>query len=164
MRIFKDLAELKAAKGEHLGYTEWRTVSQEQVNQFADATDDHQWIHVDVEKAKSGPFGGTIAHGYLSLALLPSFMTELFRVGGLKMGINYGLNKVRFPSPVPVGSRIRAGAEILDVKGTPSGTLSILRLTVEVEGAKRPACVAESLSLYVPADDDPSPESATSSE
>ncbi|WP_214413168.1 MaoC family dehydratase [Sphaerisporangium fuscum] len=149
MRIFSNLSELKAAKGEHLGYTEWREVTQEQVNLFADATDDHQWIHVDVEKAKEGPFGGPIAHGYLSLALLPSFMQQLFRVEGLKMGINYGLNKVRFPAPVPVGAKIRAGAEVVDVKGTPSGTLSNLRITIEVEGQPRPACIAESLSLYI---------------
>ncbi|MEU8267699.1 MaoC family dehydratase [Sphaerisporangium sp. NPDC049002] len=150
MRIFANLSELKAATGEHFGYTEWREVTQEQVNLFADATDDHQWIHVDIERAKAGPFGGPIAHGYLSLALLPSFMMELFRVEGLKMGINYGLNKVRFPSPVPVGAKIRAGAELLDVKGTPAGTHSSLRVTVEVEGSSKPACVAESLSLYVP--------------
>ncbi|MDH2425821.1 MaoC family dehydratase [Sphaerisporangium sp. TRM90804] len=149
MRIFENLDELKAATGEHLGYTEWRPVTQEQVNLFADATDDHQWIHIDVERAKQGPFGGPIAHGYLSLSLLPSFMTEMFRVDGLKMGINYGLNKVRFPAPVPVGARIRAGAEVMDVKNTPSGTLSSLKITVEVEGQSRPACVAESLSLYI---------------
>ncbi|GAA3787525.1 MaoC family dehydratase [Sphaerisporangium flaviroseum] len=149
MRIFANLNELKAATGEHLGHTEWRQVTQEQVDLFADATDDHQWIHVDVERAKDGPFGATIAHGYLSLALLPSFMTQLFRVDGLKMGINYGLNKVRFPAPVPVGAKIRAGAEIIDVKDTPAGTLSNLRITVEVEGQGKPACVAESLSLYI---------------
>jgi acyl dehydratase len=149
MRIFADLNELKAATGEHLGYTEWREVTQEQVNLFADATDDHQWIHVDVDRAKQGPFGTTIAHGYLSLSLLPSFMTRLFRVDGLKMGINYGLNKVRFPAPVPVGAKIRAGAELVDVKDTPSGTLSNLRVTVEIEGQGKPACVAESLSLYI---------------
>ncbi|WP_067184483.1 MaoC family dehydratase [Microtetraspora niveoalba] len=153
MRIFTSLAELKAAKGEHLGHTAWRQITQEQVNLFADATDDHQWIHVDVDRAKEGPFGGTIAHGYLSLSLLPSLMQELYRVEGLRMAINYGLNKVRFPRPVPVGARVRAGAEILDVKGTPSGTLSIIRVTIEVEGSDRPSCVAESLSLYVPAED-----------
>ncbi|WP_433248698.1 MaoC family dehydratase [Streptosporangium sp. CA-135522] len=152
MRIFNDVRQLRAAAGEHLGHTEWRQVTQEQVDLFADATDDHQWIHVDVDKAKEGPFGGTIAHGYLSLSLLPSFMTELVRVDGLAMGINYGLNKVRFPAPVPVGARIRAGAELVDVKGTPSGYLSNMRLTVEVEGQKKPACVAETLSLYVPAE------------
>ncbi|MFF0312623.1 MaoC family dehydratase [Streptosporangium sp. NPDC004379] len=154
MRIFSDVRELKAARGEHLGHTEWRPITQERVDGFADATDDHQWIHVDPERAKNGPFGATIAHGYLSLALLPSFMAELVRVDGLAMGINYGLDKVRFPSPVPVGARIRAGAELLDVKGTPAGYLAKVRMTVEVEGGKRPACVAETLSLYVPAESD----------
>src|SRR4051794_35030231 len=149
MRIFNDLAELKAAKGEHLGYTNWREITQERVNGFADATDDHQWIHVDVDRAKEGFFGSTIAHGYLSLALIPSFMSELYRVDGLRMGINYGLNKVRFARPVPVGSRIRAGAEIIDVKGTPSGTLARLRVVIEVEGLDKPACIAETLSLLV---------------
>jgi acyl dehydratase len=149
MRIFNDLAELKAAKGEHLGYTDWRAITQDRVNGFADATDDHQWIHVDVDRAKEGFFGSTIAHGYLSLALIPSFTSELFRVDGLKMGINYGLNKVRFARPVPVGSRIRAGAEIIDVKGTPSGTLASFRIVIEVEGLDKPACIAETLSLLV---------------
>ncbi|WP_248959662.1 MaoC family dehydratase [Sphaerisporangium perillae] len=149
MRIFTDLDELKAATGEHFGYTEWREVTQDQVDLFADATDDHQWIHVDVERAKDGPFGGTIAHGYLSLSLLPSFMTRLFRVEGLKMGINYGLNKVRFPAPVPVGAKIRGGAELLEVTDTPAGTLSNLRVTIEVKDQNKPACVAETLSLYI---------------
>ncbi|GAA3443361.1 MaoC family dehydratase [Planomonospora venezuelensis] len=151
MRIFANVQELKAAVGEHLGRTEWRTVTQEQVGLFADATGDHQWIHVDVEAAAKGPFGGTIAHGYLSLSLLPSFMMELLRVDGLAMGINYGLDKVRFPSPVPVGARVRAGAELVDLKGTPAGYLSKMRMTVEVEGRDKPACVADTLSLYVPA-------------
>ena len=150
MRIFANIAELKTAVGEHLGYTEWQEITQDQVNLFADATGDHQWIHVDVEKAKQGPFGGTIAHGYLSLSLLPSFMVRLFQVNGLAMGINYGLNKVRFPTPIPVGARIRAGAELVDLKGTPSGYLSNMRLTVEVEGKPKPACIAETLSLYSP--------------
>ncbi|GII01753.1 MaoC family dehydratase [Planobispora takensis] len=152
MRIFANVQELKAAVGEQFGPTEWRTVTQEQVNLFADATGDHQWIHVDVEAAAKGPFGGTIAHGYLSLSLLPSFMMELVRVDGLAMGINYGLDKVRFPTPVPVGSRVRARGELVDLKGTPSGYLSKLRMTVEVEGRDKPACVAETLSLYVPAE------------
>jgi acyl dehydratase len=153
MRIFSNVQELKAAVGGHLGHTAWRTVTQEQVNLFADATGDHQWIHVDVEAAAKGPFGGTIAHGYLSLSLLPSFMMELFRVDGLAMGINYGLDKVRFPSPVPVGARVRGGAELVDLKGTPSGYLSKMKMTVEVEGGAKPACIAETLSLYVPAED-----------
>ena len=150
MRIFTNLSELKAAKGEHLGYTGWREISQERVDAFADATDDHQWIHVDLDRAKESPFGGTIAHGYLTLSLLPSLLGELYRVDGLRMAINYGLNKVRFSRPVPVGSRVRAGAEIVDVKGTPSGTLANLRVTIEIEGADRPACVADTLTLFVP--------------
>lgn len=152
MRIFANLPELKASKGEHLGYTDWREITQERVNLFADATDDHQWIHVDADRAKDSPFGGTIAHGYLSLSLLPSFMAELYRVDGLRMAINYGLNKVRFPRPVPVGSRVRAGAELVDVKGTPAGTLANVRVTIEVEGDGRPACVADTLTLFVPAE------------
>ncbi|MER6948507.1 MaoC family dehydratase [Nonomuraea sp. NPDC000554] len=151
MRTFANVQELKAAVGEKFGPTEWRTVTQEQVNLFADATDDHQWIHVDVERAKAGPFGGTIAHGYLSLSLLPSLMDELMTVEGVAMGINYGLNKVRFPRPVPVGARVRATAEVSDVKGTPAGYLSNVKVTIEVEGEKRPACIAETLSLFVPA-------------
>ncbi|MBF8192149.1 MaoC family dehydratase [Nonomuraea sp. K274] len=152
MRTFANVQELKAAVGETFGPTEWRTVTQEQVNLFADATDDHQWIHVDVERAKEGPFGGTIAHGYLSLALLPSFMFEMVEVQNVVMGVNYGLNKVRFPRPVPVGGRIRAAGSLTDVKGTPAGYLSNLKMTIELEGEKRPVCIAETLSLYVPAE------------
>ncbi|MEV4072386.1 MaoC family dehydratase [Nonomuraea fuscirosea] len=151
MRTFANVQELKAAVGESFGPTEWRTVTQDQVNLFADATDDHQWIHVDVERAKEGPFGGTIAHGYLTLSLLPSFMFALIKVNGIAMGVNYGLNKVRFPRPVPVGGRIRALGELTDVKGTPAGYLANLKVTIEIEGEKRPACIAETLSLYVPA-------------
>ncbi|MFC4111583.1 MaoC family dehydratase [Nonomuraea zeae] len=151
MRTFANVQELKAAVGETFGPTEWRTVTQDQVNLFADATSDHQWIHVDVERAKEGPFGGTIAHGYLSLSLLPSFMFEMVEVRGIAMGVNYGLNKVRFPRPVLVGARIRAKGELSDVKGTPAGYLSNLKMTIEIEGEKRPACIAETLSLYVPA-------------
>ena len=116
MRSFTSLAEFAEAKGEHLGYSPWRDITQPQVNLFADATDDHQWIHVDPERAAESPFGGTIAHGYLTLALLPVFMTEIFSIGGLRMGINFGLNKVRFPSPVKVGARVRGGAELTDLK------------------------------------------------
>ncbi|GAA1618435.1 MaoC family dehydratase [Nonomuraea maheshkhaliensis] len=151
MRTFANVQELKAAVGESFGPTEWRTVTQDQVNLFADATDDHQWIHVDVEKAKEGPFGGTIAHGYLTLSLLPSFMFSMIKVEGIAMGVNYGLNKVRFPRPVPVGGRVRAVGELTDVKGTPAGYLANLKVTIEIEGEKRPACIAETLSLYVPA-------------
>lgn len=137
MRTFANVQELKAAVGESFGPTEWRTVTQDQVNLFADATDDHQWIHVDVERAKEGPFGGTIAHGYLTLSLLPSFMFALIKVNGIAMGVNYGLNKVRFPRPVPVGGRIRALGELTDVKGTPVSYLANLKVTIEIEGEKR---------------------------
>ena len=152
MRTFANIQELKDGVGETFGPTEWRTITQERVNLFADATDDHQWIHVDAERAKEGPFGGTIAHGYLTLSLLPSFMFEMIRVEGIQMGVNFGLNKVRFPRPVPVGSRVRATGELTSVRGTPAGYLAALKMTIEVEGESRPACVAETLSLYVPAE------------
>ncbi|PZG16648.1 MaoC family dehydratase [Nonomuraea aridisoli] len=152
MRTFANVHELKTAVGETFGPTEWRTVTQEQVNLFADATDDHQWIHVDVERAKEGPFGGTVAHGYLTLSLLPTFMFSLVQVEGIAMGVNFGLNKVRFPRPVPVGARVRAVGELTDVKGTPAGYLANVKMTVEIEGERRAACVAETLILYVPAE------------
>jgi acyl dehydratase len=150
MRVFANLAELEAAKGEHLGYSDWHTVTQEQIDQFADATGDHQWIHVDTEKAAAGPFGTTIAHGYLTLSLLPVLTKDIYRVDGIKMGINYGSNKVRFPSTVPVGSRIRAGVELVDVLDAKLGKQLVARTTVEIEGAGKPACVAETLVLLVP--------------
>ncbi|GII64282.1 putative enoyl-CoA hydratase 1 [Sphaerisporangium krabiense] len=152
MRIFGNVQELKESVGETFGPTEWRTVTQEQVNLFADATDDHQWIHVDVERAAEGPFGGTIAHGYLSLSLLPAFLQELVEVKDIQMAVNFGLNKVRFPRPVPVGARVRATAELAAVKNSPAGRLTTLNVTVEVEGERRPACTAEVLLLYVPAE------------
>jgi acyl dehydratase len=147
MRQFADLAEFVAAKGEHLGYSDWHQITQEQVNRFADATGDHQWIHVDVERAKAGPFGGTIAHGYLTLSLIPMLGAGIYRVGGLKMGINYGSNKVRFPNPVRVGSRVRAGAELIEITEVAMGTQGVLRYTVEIENEPKPACVAETVVL-----------------
>ncbi|HET9138072.1 MaoC family dehydratase [Actinophytocola sp.] len=150
MRVFANLSELTAAKGEHLGYSDWHTVTQEQVNQFAEATGDHQWIHVDAEKSAKGPFGGTIAHGYLTLSLLPVLTKDIYRVDGLTMGINYGSNKVRFPSIVPVGSRIRAGVELIDVLDVKQGKQLIARATVEIEGGEKPACVAETVVLLIP--------------
>ncbi|HEX3590280.1 MAG TPA: MaoC family dehydratase [Pseudonocardiaceae bacterium] len=147
MRQFADLAEFVAAKGEHLGYSDWHQITQEQVNQFADATGDHQWIHVDVERAKAGPFGGTIAHGYLTLSLIPMLGAGIYRVGGLKMGINYGSNKVRFPNPVRVGSQVRAGAELIEITEVAMGTQAVLRYTVEIENEPKPACVAETVVL-----------------
>ena len=149
MRTFASLEEFVGAKGESLGFSDWHTITQEQVNAFADATGDHQWIHVNVERAASGPFGGTIAHGYLTLSLLPVLQMEIFAIEGLTMGINYGLDRVRFPAPVPVGSSIRAEATLTDVKQTPLGWLASVRVRVEVEGQPKAACVADTLGLYV---------------
>ena len=139
---------LEKLVGEHLGYSEWHEITQEQVNLFADATGDHQWIHVDVERAKAGPFGGPIAHGYLTLSLAPTLLTEIMRVDGVAMGINYGLNKLRFPSPVPVGSKLRAGATLSSVEPVSGGVQVTLNVTFEIEGGSKPVCVAEILFRY----------------
>jgi acyl dehydratase len=149
MRTFSSLDEFVAAKGEDLGYSEWHEISQEQVNAFADATGDHQWIHVDAERAAAGPFGTTIAHGYLTVSLLPVLTTEIFDVQNLTMGINYGLDRVRFPAPVPVGSKIRAAATLTDVKQTHLGSLAHIRMTIEIQGQSKAACVADTLALFV---------------
>ena len=149
MRKFASLEEFVAAKGESLGFSEWHTITQEQVNAFADATGDHQWIHVNIERAASGPFGGTIAHGYLTVSLLPILSMETFRVDGLTMGINYGLDRVRFPSPVLTGSTIRSEATLTDIKQTHLGSLASVRMRVEIQGQEKAACVADTLSLYV---------------
>ncbi len=144
-RTINGIEELKSLKGEHLGYSEWHEISQEQVNQFAEATGDHQWIHVDVDRAKAGPFGTPIAHGYLTLSLAPMLLDEVVRTEGVKMGVNYGLNKLRFPSPVPVGSRVRMGAKLADVQDIAGGVQSVYELTWEVEGQEKPAAVAEAV-------------------
>jgi acyl dehydratase len=149
VRTFANLDEFVAVKGESLGFSEWHKITQEQVNAFADATGDHQWIHVDPERAASGPFGGTIAHGYLTVSLLPILSMEIFRIENLTMGINYGLDRVRFPSPVLTGSSIRAEATLTDVKQTQLGSLAHVRMRVEVEGQQKAACVADTLSLFV---------------
>jgi acyl dehydratase len=149
MRTFASLAEFVAAKGESLGFSDWHKITQEQVNAFADATDDHQWIHVDLDRAASGPFGGTIAHGYLTVSLLPILSMEIFRIEHLTMGINYGLDRVRFPSPVLTGSSIRAEATLTDVKQTHLGSLASIRMRVEIDGQEKAACVADTLSLFV---------------
>ena len=148
-RIVKGVEGLKELVGEHIGYSDWHHVTQEQVNLFADATGDHQWIHVDPERAKDGPFGTTIAHGYLTLAITNLFLPELVRVPTAKLGVNYGANKVRFPAPVPVGSRIRMGCEILDVTDVPDGVQVVTRNTVEVDGGDKPACVVEAVSRFL---------------
>ncbi|TAJ53012.1 MAG: MaoC family dehydratase [Nevskiaceae bacterium] len=147
-KTFSSAEELIAAIGQPLGETEWLTVTQERVNLFADATDDHQWIHVDAVKAKDGPFGAPIAHGYLTLSLAARFLPQLIEVK-MKMGVNYGCDKVRFPAPVKVGQRIRGKGEIVAVEQTKDGGVqSTLRLTVEIEGGAKPACIADTISRY----------------
>jgi acyl dehydratase len=149
MRTFATIDELSAAVGVDLGPTAWLEVTQERVDAFADATDDHQWIHVDVDRANTGPFGGTVAHGYLTLSLLPRFASQLFELETPGVKVNYGVNKVRFPRPVRVGSRIRATARIAEVGDVPAGTQVVTRYTVEIEGEAKPACVADTVVLMV---------------
>ena len=149
MARFETADDLRAAKGTHLGYTDWLEITQERVDLFAEATGDHQWIHVDPERAKHGPFGSTIAHGYLTLAITNYFFPRLMQVPGATMGINYGANKVRFPAAVPVGSRIRMGCEVVDVDDVPGGVQVVTRNTVEVEGGDKPACVVEAISRWM---------------
>jgi acyl dehydratase len=131
-----------------LGATDWVEITQDRIEQFADATGDHQWIHVDVERAKSGPFGGPIAHGYLTLSLGPVLLPEIFTVSGISMGVNYGANKIRFMSPVPVGAKLRAGAKIVSVEDVAGGAQVTMEATFEVEGAAKPSCVAEIIFRY----------------
>lgn len=150
MRIFNGIEELEAAVGTHLGHSEWHTVDQKQIDLFADATGDHQWIHIDAEKAQEGPFGTTVAHGFLTLSLLPMLASQVYRVEGVKMGVNYGANKLRFPSPVPVDSRVRAGVELLAVTPSSLGYQIATRVTIERDGGDKPACVVESLAVVVP--------------
>lgn len=141
--------DLLTLAGTELGTSGWVEITQEHVNQFAEATGDHQWIHVDVQRAKTGPFGGTIAHGYLSLALAPRFMDEVLRIDKYDAVLNYGLNKVRFPAPVPVGSRVRAVITLVSAVERAGGTVeATFRLGYEVEGGERPPCVAETIYLY----------------
>ncbi|MGB1503339.1 MAG: MaoC family dehydratase [Ilumatobacteraceae bacterium] len=142
-RIINGADELKGLIGEHLGYSPYVSISQEQVNQFADATGDHQWIHVDVERATAGPFGAPIAHGYLTLSLGPALYPQVVAIGGFSMGVNYGTNKVRFMSPVKVGSNLRLGVKLLDVTDITGGIQSTMEFTFECEGADKPSCVAE---------------------
>lgn len=149
MRIFESLASLKAAAGEHLGYSDWHTVTQEQINAFADATGDHQWIHVDQAAAAQGPFGTTIAHGYLMLSLIPMLIKEIVTVNGVRMGINYGLNRVRFPAPLPTGSAVRAGVRVASVEEIPDGLHVINEVTIERDGGDKPCCVAEAVVRYL---------------
>ncbi|MCW2869074.1 MaoC family dehydratase [Actinacidiphila oryziradicis] len=147
-RTFASLDELRAAVGEELGTTGWLEIDQKRIDLFADATGDHQWIHVDPDRAVQGPFGATIAHGFLTLSLIPSFTPELLRVEGVKMGVNYGVNKVRFPAPVPVGSRLRASGQIAEVTEVTGGVQLVTRITIEREGGEKPVCVAETVSRF----------------
>jgi acyl dehydratase len=139
------MAELPDHVGSHLGYTDWQVMDQERVNQFADTTDDHQYIHVDVERAKASPFGGTIAHGYLTLALAAPVTMQLLQVTDAVAGLNYGLDRVRFPAPLPVGGEWRGGAELVSVDEVPGGRQGKLKVTIEVKGSEKPAMVAECL-------------------
>lgn len=151
MKTFENLSELPALVGQEVAVSDWITITQEQVNLFAQATGDHQWIHIDVEKAKAGPFGGPIAHGFLTLSLLPKFFATSFEIRNSRMGVNYGLNKVRFTAPVPVGSRLRARMKLLSAELIDNGGVQMAWLvTVEREGSDKPVCIAESLSRRYP--------------
>jgi acyl dehydratase len=149
MKIFDGLDEFVAAEGSQLGPTDWLEIQQDRVDLFADATGDHQWIHVDVEKAANGPFGGTIAHGLLTLSLLPHFMHDLYRVDNVAMAINYGLNTVRFITPVRVGAKVRAHSQIVKVDKLDGAVQATLATTIEIDGADKPAAVIESIVRYV---------------
>ena len=149
MRTFTTFDQLSEAIDEDLGTTEWLQITQERVDAFADATGDHQWIHVDVDRAKDGPFGGTIAHGYLTLSLIPYFTPQLFEIETPGAKLNYGVNKVRFPNPVKVGSKVRASARIAAVSDVPAGKQLVTRYTVEIDGEDKPACVAETVVLLL---------------
>jgi acyl dehydratase len=145
MRTITGLDELKRAEGEELGVSDWHQVTQKDIDAFAEATGDHQWIHVDPERAKETPFGGTIAHGYYTLSLAPKLNDEIFEMDGFVMAINYGLNKVRFPAPVPVDSRIRMRAKLAELEDIPGGAQMVMELTFEREGGDKPVCVAQSV-------------------
>lgn len=149
MKVFSGLDEFVAAQGSELGPTEWMEVTQDRVNLFADATDDHQWIHVDPEKAAGGPFGGTIAHGLLTLSLLPHFTHQMYRVDNIAMAINYGYNKVRFITPVRVGAKIRARAQVSDVARLDGAVQATMTVTVEIDGSDKPAAVVESIVRFI---------------
>ena len=149
MTKIDSLADLAGAVGTNLGATEWLTIDQERINQFADATDDHQWIHVDTEAAKKGPFGTTIGHGYLTMSLCAPFLGQLLSVGGTSMGINYGIDKARFITPVPSGGRVRGTGEIISVTEIPGGAQVVVRLTIELEGAAKPAAVVDTVTRYL---------------
>ena len=147
--IYDTPKDLISAEGTDLGCTGWMEITQERIDLFAEATGDHQWIHTKPDKAKDGPFGKTIAHGYLTLSLTNQFLPELLQVTNISMGVNYGVNKVRFPSPVPVGSLVRAKGKIGEVTELADGVQVIVIITVEVEGSPKPACIVESISRFI---------------
>ncbi|MDX1733048.1 MAG: MaoC family dehydratase [Halioglobus sp.] len=147
---FDNPAALLEAVGQHLGYSDWLEIDQARIDLFADATGDHQWIHVDPEKAAQGPFGKTIAHGYLTLSLANLFLPQIMQVNNTSMGVNYGCEKVRFPATVPVGSRIRGGGEVISAQEVKGGVQVVVRMTIEVEGGDRPACVIDTISRFFP--------------
>lgn len=149
MRVFSGVAELEEAVGSHLGYSEWHVVTQGQIDGFAEATGDHQWIHVDTERAKSGPFGATIAHGFLTLGLVPRLVWQVYEIQDIKMGVNYGADRLRFPSPVPADSRVRAGVELTAVTKIPMGFQVATKVTIECEGNDKPACIVDMLAVVV---------------
>jgi acyl dehydratase len=148
--VFNTPADLKSAEGQHLGYSDWLEITQDRIDKFADATGDHQWIHVDPERAKKGPFGACIAHGYLTQSLVNLFLPQIVVVKGISMGVNYGADRLRFPAPVPVGSRIRAGGELTKVEDVKGGVQTTVRVTVEIEGGDRPGCVIDTISRFYP--------------
>ena len=149
MKVFNDLKEFSAALGSQLGPTEWLEITQDRVDLFADATDDHQWIHVDPERAANGPFGATIAHGLLTLSLLPHFSAQLYRVDGITLAVNYGYNKVRFINPVKVGAKIRARGEVTAINQLDGAVQATTTITVEIEDSEKPAAVAEAIVRYI---------------
>jgi acyl dehydratase len=150
MRVFDGIADLEKAVGTHLGHSEWHTIDQDQIDAFAAATGDHQWIHVDPAMAVEGPFGSTVAHGFLTLSLVPMLTWQVYKVEGVKMAVNYGADKLRFPSPVPVGSRVRAAVELTAVTPNKLGYQVATRITIEVDGSDKPACVVDMLAVVVP--------------
>jgi acyl dehydratase len=149
--VFQTPAELEAAVGKPLGVSDWLEITQERIDRFADATGDHQWIHVDPERARAGPFGATIAHGYLTMSLVSHFLPRIVEVRGVSMGVNYGADRLRFPAPVRVGSRLSGRGELLEAERTRDGAVQAkIRVTVEIEGSDKPACVVDTLSRFYP--------------
>lgn len=148
--VFDSPAALMGTEGTDLGHTDWLAIDQKRIDLFADATGDHQWIHVDPERAASGPFGKTIAHGYLTLSLANLFLPQLLEVQNVSMGVNYGCDKVRFPAPVPVDSQVRGRGEIISAEEMRGGVQVVVRITIEVEGSERPACVVDTISRFFP--------------